>query len=123
LLATTAGLAVFPSASPALYLPVVRSRALDALHRAMTDASVGVVHEPHPHYHPDAWVPHITVARLQATTASLDVPTRRRLARAVAALADRDHAHAVRLPTLACLHDDGTRRIVDLELTLGDRSA
>ena len=58
----TAGLGVFSGDDPVLYVAVVRSPALSALHqrlwRELAGASAGAVE----YYHPDQWMPHITLA-------------------------------------------------------------
>ncbi len=58
----TAGLGVFSGDHPVLYIPVVRSPALSALHQKLwhelAEASAGTVE----YYHPEQWTPHITLA-------------------------------------------------------------
>jgi 2'-5' RNA ligase len=58
----TAGLGIFSGDHPVLYLPVVRSPALSALHQKLwhelAEASAGTVE----YYHPEWWMPHITLA-------------------------------------------------------------
>ena len=58
----TAGLGVFSGNHPVLYVPVVRSPALTALHQRLwhelAAASAGMVE----YYHPERWMPHITLA-------------------------------------------------------------
>jgi 2'-5' RNA ligase len=60
---TTAGLAIFTSAQPVLYVPVVRtaelSRRQQALWNAIGDACVDAVD----YYAPSNWVPHVTLAQ------------------------------------------------------------
>ena len=59
----TTGLALFTGASPVLYIPVVRNPELTRLHtalwQAIEDTGTGVSE----HYHPDQWMPHITLAQ------------------------------------------------------------
>ncbi len=58
----TAGLGVFSGDHPVLYVAVVRSPALSALHqrlwRELAGGSAGTVD----YYHPERWMPHITLA-------------------------------------------------------------
>ena len=58
----TAGLGVFSGDHPVLYVAAVRSPALSALHqklwRELARASAGTVE----YYHPERWIPHITLA-------------------------------------------------------------
>jgi 2'-5' RNA ligase len=59
----TSGLAVFTVASPILHIPVVRSPQLSALHREIWEGVTAAVPGQVAHYyHPDEWVPHITLA-------------------------------------------------------------
>lgn len=57
----TTGVGLFTGAHPVVYLPIVRTSHLSRLHRALwlglEAASGGAVE----HYHPDAWMPHITI--------------------------------------------------------------
>jgi 2'-5' RNA ligase len=59
----TAGLGIFTVASPILYIPVIRSPRLSALHeevwRGVRQRVPGAVAH---YYHPDEWAPHITLA-------------------------------------------------------------
>jgi len=58
----TAGLGVFSGDHPVLYVPVVRSPLLSALHQklwwGLAVAGAGTVE----YYHPERWMPHITLA-------------------------------------------------------------
>jgi hypothetical protein len=56
------GVALFTSPAPVLYLPVVRTPALSAWHRRVWDEVLPSALEPLAYYHPDCWVPHITLA-------------------------------------------------------------
>ncbi len=56
-----AGLGLFPGPAPVLYLPVPRNPALAAVHRAvcelLTDGDGAIA----PCYHPEMWLPHVTL--------------------------------------------------------------
>jgi 2'-5' RNA ligase len=58
----TAGLGVFSGDHPVLYVPVVRNPALSTLHQRLwqelAEASTGTLE----YYHPERWMPHITLA-------------------------------------------------------------
>ena len=56
---TLAGLGIFPGESAVLWLGVVATPELLALHRAVLNA---VPAPPHPHYAAGAWMPHVTLA-------------------------------------------------------------
>lgn len=58
----TNGLGIFTGENPVLYVPVVRSYDLRTFHQRIWDAVSEYAHETSPHYHPDAWRPHITLA-------------------------------------------------------------
>lgn len=58
--ATTFG--VFPVAQPIIYLSVVRTEALSRLHRRLWEATAGLAAGMVTHYHPQYWIPHITLA-------------------------------------------------------------
>ncbi len=59
---TTSGLGVFTESMPILYIPVVRTLELSQVHQALwskaSQAGSGVIE----HYHPERWLPHITLA-------------------------------------------------------------
>lgn len=99
----TSGLGIFAGPSPVLYLAVVRTPALDALHRAVWDAIGGAGAGLSPYYTPgDAWMPHLTLAQFDLTPESL--------AAIVARLAFRSLAWDVRLESLCvarCDRDEG----------------
>lgn len=60
----TVGLGVFTVASPILYIPIVRSPALSALHREIWDNVRQVTPGAVAHYyHPEEWAPHVTLAQ------------------------------------------------------------
>lgn len=64
----TSGLGVFAGPSPVLYLAVVRTPALEILHRTVWDATSATGTDLSPYYLPsDAWVPHITLAQFDLT--------------------------------------------------------
>jgi 2'-5' RNA ligase len=68
---STAGLGVFTGRSPVLYIPVVKTAALDALHiriwERFTTFGEGISSD----YSPMAWMPHISLAYLDLTAANI----------------------------------------------------
>lgn len=58
---TTAGLALFPGPAPVIFLPIVRTAALSAFHQRIWDTLQPLAVDPPAFYHPDQWVPHITL--------------------------------------------------------------
>jgi len=57
----TSGLGIFTGASPVLYIPVVRSLELTQLHQELWEQISPVSSGIQEYYHPDQWVPHITI--------------------------------------------------------------
>lgn len=59
---TTSGLGVFMGSMPILYIPIVRTQGLSQLHQALwyeaSQIGSGIIE----HYHPERWLPHITLA-------------------------------------------------------------
>lgn len=57
----TSGLGIFTGEAPVLYIPVVRNPALTQLHellwRELSNTGDGILE----YYHPDHWIPHITI--------------------------------------------------------------
>lgn len=60
----TSGLGIFSGPLPVIYIPVVKSQALIALHARVWElaAPAAVGEAPSPYYHPDHWMPHISLA-------------------------------------------------------------
>ncbi|MDO7848138.1 2'-5' RNA ligase family protein [Hymenobacter sp. M29] len=68
--AFTTGLGVFPGERPVIYIPVLRSDALNALHRRIQAATAPLCLRTDKFSGPDCWLPHISLA-LHDTTADL----------------------------------------------------
>jgi 2'-5' RNA ligase len=56
------GLGLFTRESPVLYIPLVRDPLLSEFHRVIWKTVISLSDAPSPHYAPDAWIPHITLA-------------------------------------------------------------
>jgi len=78
----TAGLGIFTGPTPVLYIPVVRDPALAQFHQALWDEIGGAAAGAESYYHPERWLPHITLA--------LDDVDADALAEIVRSLAGRD---------------------------------
>lgn len=96
----TMGLGVFTEAlNPVLYVTVARSPVLSKLNAELwplvADASVGIVE----YYHPEHWVPHITLGYGDITRESL--------AEAVRVLSRWDFTWQIRIDNIALLYDEG----------------
>ncbi|WP_210517242.1 2'-5' RNA ligase family protein [Hymenobacter terricola] len=68
--AYTTGLGVFPGAQPVIYVPVLRSDALNALHQRILKATAPLCLRTDKFSGPDCWLPHISLA-LHDTTPDL----------------------------------------------------
>jgi 2'-5' RNA ligase len=67
----TNGLGFFTGPSPVIYLPLVKDAALARFHQRVWDLSADLAVGASPHYAPEAWVPHITVAYYDVEPAKL----------------------------------------------------
>lgn len=66
----TTGLGVFPGPNPVIYIPVLRSDALNALHRRILQATKPLCLRTDKFSSPECWLPHISLA-LHDTTPEL----------------------------------------------------
>jgi 2'-5' RNA ligase len=99
----TAGLGIFTAKRPVLYVPVVRSPALERLHeevwRALGPQAAG---EAARYYGPEMWMPHVTLAQ-----SDIDCV---RLAEIVCALATRNFHWEMEVNNLSYIYDTGTEQ-------------
>ncbi len=107
----TAGVGIFTSLRPVVYLPVVRDPALTAFqapfwHRLATVAS-GI----NRHYHPDRWMPHITIGERDVDREAAGAIVR--------LLAERDLAWEIPIDNLTLLYDPGATHEVRFRYLLG----
>ena len=100
----TAGLGVFTLAHPVLYIPVVRSPELSALHQSIWDeiARTPNCDDVAVYYRPDMWMPHITLAH-----GDID---HEQLARIVRVLATRNFHWEMTVNNLSLIYDTGTEQ-------------
>ncbi len=59
---SSSGLGMFTGPGPVLYIPIVRTQALALLHQHIWEALEPYSHGAVQHYHPQAWLPHISLA-------------------------------------------------------------
>ena len=59
----TTGLGLFTGGSPVLYIPVVRDADMTRIHAALWQAVEGLGSGVSPHYSPESWMPHVTLAQ------------------------------------------------------------
>lgn len=101
---STCGLGIFTANEPVVYVPVVRAGALDRVHRAVWSSVRDAVTGASPHYEPDHWMPHITLAQW-----NLDRDT---LAAVIAHLHERNFYWTVQVHNFAVIEDLGDRQVV-----------
>lgn len=108
----TAGLGIFTVANPILYIPVVRSPALSALHgeiwRGVRQAVPGSVAH---YYNPDEWAPHVTLAQ-----GDIDPD---KLAEIVRSLSRRNFHWELTVNNLAVIYDTGKQQGVRCRYDFG----
>jgi hypothetical protein len=108
---STSGLGVFTGARPVLFVPVVRSPDLDALHAALWSRCTAAFGVGLPYYAPDAWVPHVTLAQGPAAV--------ERFPDVVRALTHREFNWNLRIDNLAVIEDGGPDRGLRMNIALG----
>jgi 2'-5' RNA ligase len=98
----TSGLGCFAGAQPTLYIPVVRSSVLAELHQQVWEIVTPLSSGASPYYHPDCWIPHITLIYQPLTPAQLsDV---------ACWLGDRCFNWTITLNNLSLLCNDGVEQ-------------
>jgi 2'-5' RNA ligase len=107
----TTGLGVFTGAQPVLYLPVVRTVPLSHLHARLWEALAPAAGGGNANYHPDRWLPHVTIG-------FGDVPPER-LAPIIAHLAARSFDWDITLDHLVVIYDHGGGQIVQVRYPFG----
>jgi 2'-5' RNA ligase len=63
-----AGLGIFTGTHPVLYLPLAKDRLLLEIHELLWQTFDGLGQELSPCYHPDVWMPHITLTHSDITS-------------------------------------------------------
>jgi 2'-5' RNA ligase len=57
----TTGISLFAGSNPTIYIPIVRSAELSAIHQLIWNKTAPTGKEVSPYYSPPKWVPHITI--------------------------------------------------------------
>ena len=98
----TSGLGIFTGASPVLYIPVARSLELTQLHeeiwQEVATASTGVQQ----YYHPDQWMPHITIG--------FGDISKNNLSEIIPFLSERNFNWEITVNNIALIYDTGTKQ-------------
>ena len=55
------GIGIFPAPEPILYIPIARTKQLNAVHENIWKTFNQIAQESVAYYHPDNWFPHITI--------------------------------------------------------------
>jgi 2'-5' RNA ligase len=68
----TSGLGLFTGEHPIVYISIVKDEPLMRFHSLLWKKMVGIAFHPTLYYSPDQWVPHITLAYNDVTSANID---------------------------------------------------
>ncbi|MBT3336427.1 MAG: 2'-5' RNA ligase family protein [Anaerolineae bacterium] len=63
----TGGIGLFSGPSPVIFIPIIRTKALNKLHQHIWDAIQPLGEDISPYYAPQSWVPHITLAQIDVS--------------------------------------------------------
>ncbi|HEX8474574.1 MAG TPA: 2'-5' RNA ligase family protein [Pyrinomonadaceae bacterium] len=98
----TAGLGIFNVTHPVLYIPVVRSPVLSALHETLWNEITTFAAGAPEYYRPDMWMPHITLAH-----GDVDWD---KLTELVRSLRERQFHWELTVNNLSVIYDTGTEQ-------------
>lgn len=97
----TGGLGIFPGPHPVLYIPVVRSSELTQFHEALWQELCNTGQGILDYYHPDRWMPHITIG--------IGDINKENLSQIVRFLAERDFYWEITIDNIALVHHPNIR--------------
>ncbi len=107
----TTGLGIFTGPQPVLYIPVVRSPLLTQFHQALWEKVSRAGNGIQSYYHPDQWMPHITIGFGDLNS--------EKLSHIIRHLGERDFHWQVTINDLSFIHDNGTKQLLKLRYELG----
>ncbi|MCC7359970.1 MAG: 2'-5' RNA ligase family protein [Anaerolineales bacterium] len=107
----TSGLGLFPGDDPVLYLPLVRTAALSALHADLWATLAPFAVEPPPLYAPDQWTPHLTLISGGLSAAGLGEAVQRLLPRGL--------YWNIAISALSFIADSGAAQFIEHTFALG----
>ena len=113
--AFTTGLGVFPGERPVIYIPVLRSDALNALHHRIIEATAPLCLRTDKFSGPDCWLPHISLA-LHDTTPDLLGPV-------LSFLNEETYNLKIEINNIAILRQQGDLFLQEEAFTLGQQPA
>lgn len=106
------GLGFFTGASPVMYIPVVKTRRLAKFHRRVWETLLPLGEGVSPHYAPESWMPHISLAYGDVTQENIGA--------AVACLAHRTLLWDFQVDNLAYGYEpDGAVGVIKMQFALG----
>src|SRR6266487_1202151 len=107
----TTGLSIFTGKMPVLYIPIIRSAELTLVHQELYHLSTAKAGSGiQEYYHPDAWMPHITIG-----FGDLDSDI---LARMIHYLGERDFNWRILIDNIIFIYDPGTGQEVKYRFQL-----
>ncbi len=98
----TTGLGIFTGTHPVLYIPVVRDPELTDFHEAVWQQGSRAEEGVQNYYHPEQWMPHITIGFGDITADNLS--------QIVRYLAGRDFNWEITIDNIALIYDTGTKQ-------------
>ncbi len=98
----TSGLGVFTGNSPVLYIPVARSLELTQLHEEIWQEIATACSGVQQYYHPDQWMPHITI--------DFGDISKDNLSQIIPFLAERNYNWEFTVNNIALIYDTGIRQ-------------
>ena len=98
----TSGSGIFTGASPVLYIPIVRSLELTQLQQELWEQISTASSDIVEYYHPDQWVPHITIG--------FGDISKDNLSQIIPFLAERDFSWEITINNIALIYDTGTKQ-------------
>lgn len=100
----TDGLGMFTGAAPVIYIPVVRSLELTQLHEALWEEISPTASGTQEYYHPNQWMPHITIGFGDINRENLPPIARW--------LNERDFHWEITVNNIAYIQDTGTEQVL-----------
>lgn len=97
------GLGVFTAEKPVIFANIVRSRQLTKLHETLWELADRFCPAPHEYYHPDHWMPHITL--LNGAELNFRLPF------VMEWLGERDFRHQILINNLAFSFEDAEPQV------------
>ncbi len=100
----TSGLGIFSGNAPVIYIPVVRSLELTQLHEALWKELAPLASGAQEYYHPDQWMPHITIGFGDITQENLPPIVRW--------LNEQNFFWEIAVNNIAFIQDTGTKQLL-----------